>query len=257
MLGVAKRFGIGTFEPLLSIALGSGETTLLKLTTAYAMLINGGKRISPALIERIQDRDGRTILRRDKRACRSCQGPLESSPIAPSLIDDRPRVTDAATAFQVTWMLKGVVERGTGRSISALGRPLAGKTGTTNDSFDAWFIGFSPDLVAGVFVGFDKPRTLGSKQTGSNVAAPVFKEFMKLATQEQPPIPFRIPRGIRMVRIDAETGGLPSPTTERLILEAFKPGTEPAVKTMTGTSSRDEDPASTIGRSSRFDSGLY
>ena len=257
VLGVAKRFGIGTFEPLLSIALGSGETTLLKLTTAYAMLINGGKRISPALIERIQDRDGRTILRRDKRACRSCQGPLESSPIAPSLIDDRPRVTDAATAFQVTWMLKGVVERGTGRSISALGRPLAGKTGTTNDSFDAWFIGFSPDLVTGVFVGFDKPRTLGSKQTGSNVAAPVFKEFMKLATQEQPPIPFRIPRGIRMVRIDAETGGLPSPTTERLILEAFKPGTEPAVKTMTGTNSRDEDPASMIGRSSRFDSGLY
>ena len=108
-----------------------------------------------------------------------------------------------------------------------------------------------------MFVGFDKPRTLGSKQTGSNVAAPVFKEFMKLATQEQPPIPFRIPRGIRMVRIDAETGGLPSPTTERLILEAFKPGTEPAVQTMTGTNSRDEDPASMNGRSSRFDSGLY
>ncbi|SVD72378.1 uncharacterized protein METZ01_LOCUS425232, partial [marine metagenome] len=175
VIEAANRFGIGVFEPHLSIALGSGETTLLRLTTAYAMLVNGGKQISPATLERIQDRHGRTITRRDKRSCSECRGTLSATTNMPRLIDHRETVTDPATAFQVTWMLKGVVERGTGRRIRALDRPLAGKTGTTNESFDAWFIGFSPDLVAGVFVGFDKPRTLGLKQTGANVAAPIFK----------------------------------------------------------------------------------
>ena len=257
VLDVARRFDIGQFPPHLSIALGSGETTLLRLTAAYAMIINGGKRVQPALIERIQDRDGRTIMRRDQRECTECQGPLNFYPTAPRLIDYRSRVTDPATAFQVTWMLKGVVERGTGRTVRELGRPLAGKTGTTNDSLDAWFIGFSPDLVAGVFIGFDKPRSLGVKQTGSNVAAPVFKRFMELATKDQPPVPFRIPRGIRMVRIDAENGNLPDGKTERLILEAFKPGTEPSRNTNGVASSRDEQPSKPVEGSSRFDSGLY
>ncbi len=256
VIEAASRFGIGVFEPHLSIALGSGETTLLRLTTAYAMLVNGGKQISPAMLERIQDRHGRTITRRDKRSCSECRGTLSATTNMPRLIDYRETVTDSATAFQVTWMLKGVVERGTGRRIRELSRPLAGKTGTTNESFDAWFIGFSPDLVVGVFVGFDKPRTLGLKQTGANVAAPIFKQFMELAIASKPPVPFRIPRGIRMVRIDAETGGLPGASTKRMILEAFKPGTEPtASETMTSdsvgspTATRVDPPIS--------ESGLY
>ncbi|SVD58352.1 uncharacterized protein METZ01_LOCUS411206, partial [marine metagenome] len=255
VLDAADRFGLGVFQPHLSVALGSGETTLLKLTVAYAMLVNGGKKISPALIERIQDQHGHTIVRRDKRVCPECQASLNGGMNIPSLLDRRKRITDAATAFQVTWMLKGVVDRGTGRPIRELGRPLAGKTGTTNESLDAWFIGFSPDLVAGVYVGFDRPRTLGDKQTGSNVAAPIFKHFMRVASGDRPAVPFRIPRGIRMVRIDADTGHLPGPATKRMILEAFKPGTEP----ISGVGERDPLAGSVSGQSdsSTFDRGLY
>lgn len=256
VLEAASRFGIGEFEPHLSMALGSGETTLLRLTTAYAMLVNGGKQISPATLERIQDRNGHTITRRDKRSCSECQGVFGVTTNVPRLIDHRQAVTDPATAFQVTWMLKGVVERGTGRRIRELGRPLAGKTGTTNESFDAWFIGFSPDLVAGVFVGFDKPRTLGVKQTGANVAAPIFKQFMELAIASKPPVPFRIPRGIRMVRIDAETGRLPGAGTKRTILEAFKPGTEP-ISSETMAPDSVGSPTAIREDSSTPESGLY
>ena len=227
VLDAADRFGLGNFEPNLSTALGSGETTLLRLTTAYAMLVNGGRKIDPALIERIQDRNGITIESRDNRACPRCLFPDAIPDALPRLSDVRKEVTDPATAFQLTWMLKGVVERGTARRVGALGRPLGGKTGTTNDSFDAWFIGFSPDLAVGVYVGYDKPRSLGPKQTGSNVAAPIFKHFMEGATRGQPAVPFRIPNGIRMVRIDADSGALPGPASQRTILEAFKPGNEP------------------------------
>jgi penicillin-binding protein 1A len=207
-------------------------------------------------MERIQDRNGHTITRRDKRSCSECQGVLGVTKNVPRLIDHRQAVTDPATAFQVTWMLKGVVERGTGRRIRELGRPLAGKTGTTNESFDAWFIGFSPDLVAGVFVGFDKPRTLGVKQTGANVAAPIFKQFMELAIASKPPVPFRIPRGIRMVRIDAETGRLPGAGTKRTILEAFKPGTEP-ISSETMAPDSIGSPTAIREDSSTPESGLY
>jgi penicillin-binding protein 1A len=223
----SSRFGIADIPPMLSMALGAGETTLVDLTAAYAMLVNGGRRIEPALIERIQDRYGTTVYRRDRRPCDRCREMAWPAGGPPRLPDLRERVTDPATAFQLTWLLKGVVERGTGRRIASLKRPLAGKTGTTNDSFDTWFIGFSPDLAVGVFVGFDAPRTLGPRQTGSSVAAPVFKEFMEQALAGQPPVPFRIPRGVRMVRIDADTGLLPSPTSERVLVEAFKPGSEP------------------------------
>jgi penicillin-binding protein 1A len=227
VLDAASRFGLGNFEPNLSTALGSGETTLLRLTTAYAMLVNGGKKIKPSLIERIQDRNGVTIESRDNRECPRCLFPYATSDSLPRLSDFREEVTDPATAFQLTWMLKGVVERGTARRVGMLGRPLGGKTGTTNDSLDAWFIGFSPDLAVGVYIGFDKPRSLGPKQTGSNVAAPVFKQFMEGAMRGRPAVPFRIPNGIRMVRIDADSGALPGPTSKRTILEAFKPGNEP------------------------------
>ena len=250
---VARRFGIGDYPPNLSISLGAGETTLVKLAAAYAMLVNGGRRVEPALIERIQDRNGRTIFRRDQRQCDGCTGIAGPEAGAPVLPDQRERVTDPATAFQMTWILKGVVDRGTGRRIKSLGRPLAGKTGTTNDSFDTWFMGFAPDLVVGVFVGFDNPRTLGPRQTGSNVAAPIFKAFMGEALEGQPPAPFRTPSGIRMVRIDGDTGLLPGPATKRVLLEAFKPGTEPTTSEVAGAGAV----GGFSGNVSAIDSGLY
>jgi penicillin-binding protein 1A len=136
-------------------------------------------------------------------------------------------VSDAGSAYQVVSMLQGVVQRGTGRSIASLNRPLAGKTGTTNDSSDVWFVGFAPDLVCGVFVGFDQPRTLGDRETGASGAAPIFKEFMAEALKDKPAVPFRIPPGIRLVRVDAKTGTLASSGSPNVILEAFKPGSEP------------------------------
>ena len=224
----AKRLGVANDLPrLLPMALGAGETTLLRLTAAYSMIVNGGKRIKPALIERIQDRNGKTIYRRDTRPCPGCRvSRWENQPV-PRIPDTRPRVLNADTAYQMVSMLRGVVLRGTGWRLRNLGWPLAGKTGTTNNDVDAWFMGFSPDLAAGVYVGFDEPRSLGYKETGSRVAAPIFKRFMAGALAGTPAIPFRIPPGIRLVRIDGDTGLLPGPGTRRVILEAYKPGTEP------------------------------
>ena len=224
----AKRFGVADDLPLyLPMALGAGETTLLRMVTAYAMIVNGGRRVSAALIERIQDRNGITIYRRDARPCIDCETDRWRDQAQPRVADGRPRVIGSDTAYQMVWILRGVIERGTGRRIRSLGKPLAGKTGTTNQNKDAWFIGFSPDLVAGVFIGFDLPIPLGYKETGSRVAVPAFKRFMAGALADKPATPFRIPRGVRLVRIDGDTGLLPSATSERIILEAFKPGTEP------------------------------
>ncbi len=224
----ARRFGIvDTMPPQLAMALGAGETTLLRLTTAYAMLVNGGKRITPSLIDRVQDRNGRTVFRHDERPCEGClAGQWANAPV-PQIPDPREQIADPTSAYQMVEMLEGVVQRGTGRRISELGRPLAGKTGTTNDNVDTWFVGFSPDLVVGAFVGFDTPRTLGRGDTGSNVAAPLFKSFMAEALKDQPAIPFRAPPGIIHVRINAETGTLAKPGDRDVILEVFKPGTEP------------------------------
>jgi len=144
------------------------------------------------------------------------------------LPDERERVADPASAYQVVSMLQGVVERGTGRRIRAVGKPLAGKTGTTNDSVDTWFMGFSPDLAVGVFAGFDEPRPLGRRETGSSVSAPVFRDFMAAALEGQPAVPFRIPSGIRLVRINGDTGRVARAGDKRVILEAFKPGTVPS-----------------------------
>ncbi len=224
----AKRLDVvDDMPPYLSFALGAGETTLLRLTAAYAMLDNGGKRITPTLIDRIQDRHGKTAFRHDARVCNECEGVRWADQIVPEVPDTREQVTDPASAYQIVSMLEGVVKRGTGRRIASLGRPLAGKTGTTNDSFDTWFVGFSPDLAVGVFVGFDEPATLGKKETGSSVAVPIFKAFMKEALENTPAIPFRIPPGIRLVRVNAKTGRPASPGGGRTIYEAFKPGTTP------------------------------
>lgn len=226
----AQRLGIvDQLQPHLSMALGAGETTLLRLTTAYAMLVNGGKRITPTLIDRIQDRNGRTVFRHDARECPDCAVDAWARQPMPELPDTRAPVIGADTAYQMVSMLQGVVDRGTGRRIKEIGRPLAGKTGTTNESFDAWFVGFSPDLAVGVFVGFDTPRTLGPNETGASVAVPIFKDIMAEALKDKPAIPFRIPKGIRLVRVNPSTGLVARPGERDVIWEAFKPGTEPTV----------------------------
>ena len=224
----AKRFGIvDSMPPLLPMSLGAGETTLLRLTTAYAMLVNGGKRVAPALIDRIQDRRGRTVFRHDRRECPGCVSSDWHEQDTPVVPDTRVQVIQPGTAYQVVSMLQGVVQRGTGIRIKAVGKPLAGKTGTTNKSRDTWFMGFSPDLAVGVYVGFDNPRSLGRRETGSSVAVPVFRDFMARAMAHQPAIPFRIPPGLQLVRIAGNTGMPAEPGDERVVLEAFKPGTVP------------------------------
>jgi penicillin-binding protein 1A len=224
----ARRLGVVDDLPeQLAMSIGAGETTLLRITAAYAMIDNGGKRIVPTLIDRIQDRNGRTVLRHDERSCDGCRDVAWDGQAPPGPPDTRPRVLDAGTAYQMVSMLQGVVERGTGRRISEIGKPLAGKTGTTNDSYDAWFVGFAPDLAVGVYTGFDSPQPLGKGETGSSVAAPIFKMFMEQALADRPAIPFRIPDGIRLVRVNADTGVVAGPGDRSVILEAFKPGTEP------------------------------
>ena len=183
--------------------------------------------MTPALIDRVQDRRGKTLYRNDPRECTQCRAPWRQGLPEPVLPDLREQRIDPATAYQIVSMLEGVVQRGTGTSVSAVGKPLAGKTGTTNESRDTWFMGFSPDLVAGVFIGFDTPRTMGKKETGASVAAPVFRDFMAAALKDSPATPFRIPPGIRLMRVNAETGLPANPGDRKVILEAFRPGTEP------------------------------
>jgi len=228
---MADRFHIQSdMEATLSHALGAGETTLLDLTAAYAMLVNGGKEIEPTLIDRIQDRRGKTIYRHDERPCDTCQGEAWHGQDAPEIPDNRKQVIGADTAYQVVSMLEGVVQRGTGKRIRAIGKPLAGKTGTTNDSNDAWFVGFSPDLTVGVYVGFDQPSTLGSWEQGASAAAPIFQDIMQDALKGKPGTPFRIPQGVNLVRVDLETG-LPARNGDRnTIFEAFVPGTAPTAE---------------------------
>lgn len=223
----ARKFGIAdNLPPVLSMSLGSGETTLLRLTSAYAMLVNGGKKITPNLIDRIQDRNGKTIYKHDKRPCPDCQGVNATSAYVPEIEDTREQIQDPVSAYQMVNIMTGVVERGTGRIAQSVKRTLAGKSGTSNDNFDTWFIGFSPDLVVGVFVGFDTPQTLGPRDTGSAVAAPIFRDFMTAALKNKPDIPFRVPEGVRMVRVDAKTGKPAKVGDKNVIWEAFRKETD-------------------------------
>ena len=225
----ARKFGINAdLPPFLSMSLGAGETTLLRLTAAYGQLVNGGRKIDISLIDRIQDRFGQTIMRHDKRDCSACDAPVGwDNQQVPALTDLREQLTDPASAYQMVSMLEGVITRGTGRRIADAGLVVAGKTGTTNDNTNAWFIGFSPDLVAGVYVGYDTPRPLGKRETGSTAAVPIFKQFMVDALAEQPLIPFRRPGGITLVPVHAETGERVLPDHEMAVLEVFKPGQRP------------------------------
>jgi penicillin-binding protein 1A len=225
----ARRFGVMDDLPrFLSMSLGAGETTVLKMTAAYAMFANGGKRITPTVIDRIQDRTGKTIYRHDGRQCVGCFASAWANQDEPRLVDGREQVLDPMTAYQITSMMEGVVLRGTATGVKAVGKPIAGKTGTTNDYKDAWFVGFSPDLVVGVYLGYDKPRSMGDGETGGSVAAPVFTDFMKQALADKPAVPFRVPPGIKLIRINPSTGMRASSGDPKVILEAFKPGTAPA-----------------------------
>ncbi|MBV9200719.1 MAG: penicillin-binding protein 1A [Alphaproteobacteria bacterium] len=222
-----ERFGIMDHTPReYSMALGAGETTLLRHTAAYAMLVNGGKRITPTFVDRVQDRNGATIFRADQRQCRDCSDIEWAHQPVPDIPDTREQVADPGSAFQIVTMLQGVVERGTGKAVQAVGKPIAGKTGTTNDWRDAWFVGFTPDLAAGVYIGFDDPDSLGDDETGGHIAAPVFRDFMLAALKDAPPTAFRTPPGMRLYRVSAATG-LPASAGQSAIYEAYKPGTEP------------------------------
>jgi len=225
----AKRFGVYDELPnYLSYALGAGETTVMRMVTAYSMIANGGKRVKATLIDRIQDRYGHTIFKHDQRECRGCDAPegWKNQP-EPTLIDHREQVLDPMTAYQITSMMEGVVQRGTATIVREVGKPIAGKTGTTNEEKDAWFIGFSPDVVVGLYVGYDKPKPLGKGGTGGHLAAPVAKDFLKMALADKPAVPFKIPAGIKLVRVDLNSGMRAGPDSARTILEAFKPGTAP------------------------------
>ncbi len=226
----ARRFGIiDNMPPLLSMALGAGETTLLRLTTAYAMLVSGGKRVEPTLIDRIQDRHGATVFRHDDRACDACQDLSWQEQDVPQLPDTREQVADPRSAYQIVNILQGAVTHGTGRRLAELNRPIGGKTGTTNDAQDAWFMGITPNLVVGSYTGFDTPRPLGPRETGSSVALPIVKAFFEEALKDTPKVPFRIPPGINLVRVNHDTGLRARAGDSDVILEAFKPGTEPPV----------------------------
>ena len=222
-----ERFGIMDHTPReYSMALGTGETTPLRLTAAYATLANGGKRISPTLIDRIQDRDGTTIFRADQRRCDDCGELMWQRQPMPIIPDTRQQIADAGSIYQIVTMLQGVVQRGTGTAVRAVGKPIAGKTGTTNDFHDAWFVGFTPDLAAGVYIGYDDPDDLGDDETGGHLAAPVFRDFMIAALKDAPATPFRAPPGLRLYRVNPGTG-LSAAAGSPAIEEAYKPGTEP------------------------------
>ena len=248
----AIRFGVyDTLPPLLANSLGAYETTLLRMVTGYSEFVNGGKKISASLIDRIQDRNGKTIWRHDQRDCQGCNDPSWHNQQEPLLADVRPQIIDPRTAYQIVSMLEGVVQRGTGRVVASVGKPLAGKTGTSQDSQSTWFVGFSPDLAAGVYVGFDNPRSLGKyingeDEQGATVAAPIFRDFMKGALADAPPTPFRVAPGIELVPVDWKSGDPVPAGTPGAVMEAFKAGTAPGEANAPATSfvGSDEDAAS-------------
>lgn len=222
---IAKRTGIMENPlPYYSTALGAQETTLMKLTAAYAMIANGGKEVAPKIVDRVQDNKGETIYREDQRVCVGCIGKISKAQI-PVIQDTSRQIIDPVVAYQLTTMLEGVVQRGTAVRAKVIEKPLAGKTGTTNENYDTWFVGFSPELVVGTYIGFDNPRTLGKSATGSSVALPVFIDFMKTALADVPAKPFKAPNGVIMSKIDVTTGMPPSEYSfpENVMYEVFNP----------------------------------
>ena len=209
-------------EELMSVSLGSAETTLLKITSAYCSFINGGKLVNPILIDRIQDSEGKTIFNNEKRYCENCDLISYEGTSNPIIKSKYEQIFSPQTAYQITSMLKGVVDRGTGKGLRDLKLELAGKTGTTNKNTDTWFIGFTSNLVVGVYIGYDTPRSLGKFETGSKTAMPVFKEFIKKTANTNNARPFKVAENIKMMVVDAKTGKKASSKTKQAIFEAFK-----------------------------------
>jgi penicillin-binding protein 1A len=236
MENVNKTFssvGIGSYEPYLSFALGAGDTTVEKMVNAYAALANHGRQFTPSVIDFVQDRSGKVIWRSDKRECTGCNMDEWDGQPMPRFASGGKQVMDARTAYQTVHMLEGVVQRGTATVLRDLDIPLFGKTGTTTGPTNVWFVGGSPDVVAGVYLGFDQPRNMGGYAQGGTLAAPIFKQFVQETRDKWSGQPFLAPKGIRMVRIDRLSGrrvfaGWPSNEPKAsLIWEAFKPDTEP------------------------------
>jgi len=209
-------------DELLSISLGSAETTLLKLTSAYASFVNGGKLINPVLIDRIQDSEGNTIINNEKRKCLNCSEISFTGKNYPKIEDDYKQIFSSQTAYQVTSILEGVIERGTGKKLRKLELNLAGKTGTTNENTDAWFIGFTSNLVIGVYVGMDQPSSLGKFETGSKAALPIFENFVKKAIKKYDARPFKVPEQITLMVVDPLTGEKAKFTSKNTIIESYK-----------------------------------
>ena len=209
-------------DELLSISLGSAETTLLKLTSAYSAFVNGGKLVSPILIDRVQDSEGNTILNNEKRTCLNCDQISFTGEFYPEIKNNYKQIFSAQTAYQITSLLEGVVKRGTGKKLKELNLNLAGKTGTTNKNTDAWFIGFTSNLVIGVYVGMDNPQPLGKFETGSKTALPIFKNFIEKAIKKSDARPFKVADGITMMVVDSATGQKAKFSSKDTILEAYK-----------------------------------
>ena len=225
---ISKRFNIGDYPEQLATALGAGETSLLNLTVAYASFVNNGKLIKPEFIETIHNREGEIIFRRDDTTCEICN----KKDINYDIFDQKkifPKIISEGHAYQISWLLDGVIKNGTGKSLKNISNYIGGKTGTTNDNKDAWFIGYSSKLVVGVYVGYDKPRSLGLKETGGKVSAPIWGKFMEKALIKYNDDPISIPNTIDIVKIDAKTGLLPTVNSTEIIFEAFINGTAPKV----------------------------
>ncbi len=225
----AEDFGVyDKMNPFLANSLGAQETTLFKMVAAYAMFANGGERVEPTLVDRVQDRFGKTIYRHDQRHCTDCADPRLGAGQGPTITSERERVMDAITAYQLTSMMEGVVQRGSGKGVN-LPVPVAGKTGTTNDAKDVWFIGFTSNIVAGCYMGFDQPRSLGSDAYGGTLCVPVFNAFMRKAVAEYGGTKFKVPPGGYWVKIDRFTGAklADSATGDNVIAEYFRSGVEP------------------------------
>jgi penicillin-binding protein 1A len=229
----ARELGVGEFPNYLAIALGAGDTTVMKMTNAFSILANNGKQLKPSLIDFIQDRNGKIIFRADTRPCEGCNAPDWDGKPMPRPPLRTKQIMDPMTAYQMVHILEGVVQRGTAVVLRDLGRPLFGKTGTTSGPTNVWFVGGSPDIVAGVYMGFDHPRPMGGYAQGGTLAAPIFKQFAQAAFKDMPVVPFRAPPGIRMVRIDRRSGkkvfgAWPTDDPKAgVIWEAFKPESEP------------------------------
>jgi len=226
----AERFGVyDDMGQYLANALGSEETTLFKMVAAYAMFANGGERVEPTLVDRVQDRYGKTIYRHDRRDCVDCNDPSLEARHGPRIVSNRSRVMDAITAYQLTSMMQGVVQRGTASGTVDLPVPTAGKTGTTNDAKDVWFIGFTSNVVAGCYIGYDDPRSLGDAASGGGYCGPVFQRFMQKAVTKYGGGKFRIPPGGRFIKIDRFTGARLSDDASgpNVVAEYFRDGEEP------------------------------